>query len=283
MKKFIFTILFLGLAACSGKNDDAGEVTPVESKSIGPFSIEFPDGQNYQQKVSAAVAQNEGKIDFFAYSDQAYQIVVKDLKLTVTGCEASQVKFTLLWIPNIDQAPAMGLVVQKSSRFLVAAKTKGSVVASFENLQNCTNIDFDLSLLKIPYPVTTYGNWTSNYMAPTDPTHSMRLDISQLSTSVQGVFQITCDNFNTEKFTTEMVANSEAEAPQKMAFRITSVNQQALSTCSKQFGVKPSDVGLTIYCIHNRAGAYSVFNLVCRLGTGYPSNYAETTTTWQKN
>jgi hypothetical protein len=287
LRIFIVLASIAALAACSAKSGEVAlQPSPVEKEGIGPFNIEFAQDETYHKTVSADILQNEGKVEFLSYSDLPFQIIVSDIKTEISGCDAAQVKFDLFWIPNVDNAPTMGSSLQKNSRIQVYAKAKSALVASFKNLENCSHIDIDLSLMRIPFPQATYSSWISNYVSSTDAYHVMRLDVSQLATSVQGVFQITCDNYNIEKFTTEMTQNNESTFPKTMIFKINRVDTVATTTCAKQLGVKASDVGRLVYCIHNKASATSVFNLSCRLATGsqtYPASYTELSTSWQKN
>lgn len=287
MKNLLISLItLLSFAGCANKSEEVAMQPVVEKEGIGPFSVEFASDSTFQKAVSAPISQAEGKIEFFSFADLPSQIVVKDIKLSITGCDASQVQFNLFWIPNLDQAPTKGYEVRKSSRIEVKEKVKSSLVASFKNLQNCTHIDFNLALYRIPLPLATYGSWISNVVAVSEPYHSMRMDISQLSETVQSSFQITCDGGNTERFTTEMLQNNESELPKKMIFKITRVDATASQTCSKQFGIKSTDIGRLIYCVHNRATMSSPFNLACRLNANeltYPTSYTELPTSWQKN
>jgi hypothetical protein len=284
MKIYILLISVLVFASCAKKSEDAPANPEVKAEAIGPFTIDF-NSDTFQKTISGRIT--DGRVAFYSYSDQPYQIVVKNSDLQVTGCDGVPVDFSLGWIPNMDQSATAGYTIgKKASRVQVYSKIKSSLVVDFKNVQDCSSMNFNLTLARIPQPQATYGSWYSNFVSPTDPYHNMALNISQLSESVQGVFQITCDSLNMEKLTTEMVYNNESELPKKMIFKVTSVDRLATSACGKQFAAKASDVGKLIYCIHNKSSVGAVFNLACRLASDaltYPSIYTELATSWQKN
>lgn len=143
-KSILLSIIIIANLGCDAKSDSEVQVNPPNNTSKQVVSFDEKTNQ-YSHSFSMNIDQPSGKLDYYINTSSIKNILLKSSHVQVYGCDSSQVKAQLVWMPLGDES-SLGREIKVGDQVYTVKNKTGSFRYLLDGLSGCTRLEIQISL-----------------------------------------------------------------------------------------------------------------------------------------